>query len=457
MRIVEKDKKFGYVYSAQGYSAADDERFEIDGVNKTGDGLGDTGSGGFNRIGIKDTGTKNPITWLMLSDGTMIQAEDSVDNYVKVSIGGNQARKCSINDETNGFDSKYPEQIGVGKYWRDKPGRFRRDGPGEPVTIDGKPYSIHITSFGITTGMFKASESATTTGPVGNDVKYILEAEPASVIDDAYNCNNVGTASFVSGDDAFGKDYQSKYGNATVLHNCYPGGDSLYEWWFDRVGDNFQGRAMFIAVPNTKRAVVDVAGLTWPDTLDGYHMSGKKVSPVTIQVTVDNDGAVGDVGTLTVKSATGSTLKTVKNMQGMVQTAVPLDDVWEQIPVGQTYIELLAGSGDAQSFPTRVYFEKANGSLEVKGKPQEVDQKPVQCTIISAVVLGDSAEVSWQVCNNANDTSPAWEEYTGPNHVFQNESKEVGTKWAVNWRCAIDGGGSTSRSELVKQVGMAVL
>lgn len=457
MRIVEKGKKFGYPYRSAGYTDSDDNRFAVQGVPSGSLGLGYTGGGGYNRWGVKASGTSGQMSWIVFADGTMMQAEEDLDRYMLVCPKGNQYSNCSINDDEDGFESAYPSYVGSGKFWWTKPGRYRRDGPGEPVSIDGVDYTIHIASFGqVASG--DASPLSVKTGPYGTDARYLLEAEPASIVNEIFLSDTAKKFQWASGDDAFIDDRHGSINRSTTLANFKATGALGWDAHaFSTSNSDGTVKAELIAVPVTKRAIVDVAGLDWPATLDGYHMDGKKVSPITLQVTVDIDGAVGNVGQLTVKGASGTVLKTVENVSGMVQTAVPLGDVWEQIPVGQTYVELTAGTGDAQSFPTRVIFEKASGGMEVLGKPHEVDSKPVKCSIIAATVLGDEAGITWQVCNNANDSSPAWEEYTGPGHVFANESKEVGNGWAVNWRCAVYDNGSTSRSELIKQVGMAVL
>lgn len=112
-------------------------------------------------------------------------------------------------------------------------------------------------------------------------------------------------------------------------------------------------------------------------------------------------------------------------------------------------------SGESAAFEKAFSFTKTDAYIELQGNVVEYESMPLKCTIVSSVVLGESATAEWWVANNALDDVPTWEQYTGAGHEFGNSSKAA-EKWGVSWKCKIGGEEEGSYSELLKHVGMAV-
>lgn len=131
------------------------------------------------------------------------------------------------------------------------------------------------------------------------------------------------------------------------------------------------------------------------------------------------------------------------------------DEQFSRIGAGKKTLEVVVSAG-SESNEYSVSLEAASNAVEVAGNPHEVGMRPVGCTLANAVVVGEGGFNRWLVSNNAADEEPAWEAYEGDSHVFSNKSKTA-DKWAIGWKCEIGGPGSTSRSELIRQVAMGVI
>lgn len=73
-------------------------------------------------------------------------------------------------------------------------------------------------------------------------------------------------------------------------------------------------------------------------------------------------------------------------------------------------------------------------------------------------VADDKVTKDIQVCNNANDSEPAWEVYapdSAGNHTFANNEKTA-DKWAVATKVEVTANNSTEEISL-KSIGMGVL
>lgn len=129
---------------------------------------------------------------------------------------------------------------------------------------------------------------------------------------------------------------------------------------------------------------------------------------------------------------------------------------FDGLPVGKNTISVKAKNAAGHVTEASVTFTKVDAFVELRGKPVEHDGMPRKCAIVKSEVLGRGATSSWWVSNNAADASPTWEVYAGGIHEFANKSKTA-AKWAVAWKCSIGGAAATTRSELIKQVGMAIM
>lgn len=138
------------------------------------------------------------------------------------------------------------------------------------------------------------------------------------------------------------------------------------------------------------------------------------------------------------------------------QTVSVSQDTFDQLSLGEHTMTVEASNNAGITVSKTYTFEKIEGVLELKGNPVEHEERPNKCTLLSAIVLGEGASIEWQVCNNALDASPSWEIYEGEGHTFLNATKTA-EKWAVAWKLRIDGTSATTKSEAIKQVGMAVI
>lgn len=309
----------------------------------------------------------------------------------------------------------------------DGKGTFGPNGSGEPLTIDGVEYGMKFMGFGKT----KADVGT----PKDNMTKYVLNSEPAGVV------KIEGIKHIVSGDNGWTE-------NANAFQYNVVTGAFL----FDSITGNERG--WLIGIPKTGlKTVVDVDGLTW-DMPNGRYNSTKyfDAPAFTCRVSRGQDASVD----LFTASIGGKEVLRKTGVKTSEPVAVDLAEWWKTAADGTYDLVLSAGTGAKKSFDTTVRFSKVSTGIELTGKPADRDKMPTACFVASAVVLGEQATEAWYVCNNANDSNPAWEEYRGGKHVFTNK-KKTAAKWAVAWRVVVDNGASTRRSEILKHVGMAVM
>lgn len=129
--------------------------------------------------------------------------------------------------------------------------------------------------------------------------------------------------------------------------------------------------------------------------------------------------------------------------------------VFDQLPPGENTLTLTLTTEEGLSRSYDVAFYKKYVHITLESCAQSLKRMPVGCSLVNAVVLGQGATEQWWVCNNANDASPTWEEYTGDGHAFAN-SQKTAADWGVAWKCKIGGASATTQSELLKQVAMGV-
>lgn len=131
-------------------------------------------------------------------------------------------------------------------------------------------------------------------------------------------------------------------------------------------------------------------------------------------------------------------------------------EAFDKIPDGINSITITVRNSLGDELVLTTSMTKYSQYIRVEGVPVDYDQRPKKCTLIYATVLAEGAPEKWYVCNNANDSTPSWELYQGSGHEFLNATKTA-EKWAVSWKCDIGSEDVTARSELLKQVGMAVI
>lgn len=139
------------------------------------------------------------------------------------------------------------------------------------------------------------------------------------------------------------------------------------------------------------------------------------------------------------------------------QRVVTIDqETFDSLDAGEQTITITAHNSSAHATTETVSFTKVDAFVSLESDPVSHDDMPTKCTLVKAEIVGTGATSQWWVTNNGNDESPVWEAYNGAGHVFANAAKSA-EKWGVAWKCKIGGASATTRSELLKQVAMAVI
>lgn len=121
---------------------------------------------------------------------------------------------------------------------------------------------------------------------------------------------------------------------------------------------------------------------------------------------------------------------------------------WQKVLNGQHTIKVVANDGKTDSTPYTVTFTKAVYEASITlAEPMDADD---DITVMVLNVLGSipaDADLEVLVTNNANDTSPVWEDATqdvknGNNHVFTNQTATNG--FAFNFKVNVSRGSSNT-------------
>lgn len=121
---------------------------------------------------------------------------------------------------------------------------------------------------------------------------------------------------------------------------------------------------------------------------------------------------------------------------------------WQKVLNGAHTIKVVANDGKTDSAPYTVTFTKAVYEATITlAEPMDADD---DITVMVLNVLGSipaDADLEVLVTNNANDTSPVWEDATqdvknGSNHVFTNQTATNG--FAFNFKVSVSRGSSNT-------------
>lgn len=139
-------------------------------------------------------------------------------------------------------------------------------------------------------------------------------------------------------------------------------------------------------------------------------------------------------------------------------TTVPLAQYWNSVSKNTQHTLKVVTALNGYHCEDKRTFTKRESSLEVLGKPVTTDKMPLACTVLSKTNHATGEDATMFVCNNGNDSSPDWEEYTEAPHFFANETKTA-ANWAVNWRYLVDASGASGSTKpgIVAKVGMGVV
>lgn len=158
-----------------------------------------------------------------------------------------------------------------------------------------------------------------------------------------------------------------------------------------------------------------------------------------------------DNSNLTVKYRLDGTLKqTVPvRMGGATSYTITHDfrgasgDYWHTITNGRHTLTVEVTDG-ASTTSVDLYFTKlVTDAVITLAEPMTATEQITVCIISVDGEIPDDAEMTVEVTNNGNDSSPVWEDATahalsGMNHAFSNSTQSNG--WAFNFRVTVHGG-----------------
>ena len=175
-----------------------------------------------------------------------------------------------------------------------------------------------------------------------------------------------------------------------------------------------------------------------------------------------SDGNLGSFSTAftaqsyTVNDAQGGTVTVVERLDGVVKrtynatlgTATNISFTaaeWRQVLNGPHTITITATDSQGLSTVRTWTFSKAMNTLTFTITPLPADAMPDRCVVDAVGNFPTGSTLKIEVCNNANDTSPRWEDVSGKlgeKHFFTNTSKTA-SAWAFGLRCTLTRGTAT--------------
>lgn len=184
-----------------------------------------------------------------------------------------------------------------------------------------------------------------------------------------------------------------------------------------------------------------------PPAISGSNGSlGVKAGGFSYTYTVtDPDGDAVSV----VEAVDGRALKTHSVELGKENRMEVAGNEWVRLAQGNHTLTVTATDTSNNVSTRTMTFTKTAVFCSVELSPEEiinVEQKPERITINVTREIAAGALFSVEVCNNAFDTVPTWEDATpevlaGLAHVFTNEVK-TSTKWGINIRAKIERNGA---------------
>ena len=170
--------------------------------------------------------------------------------------------------------------------------------------------------------------------------------------------------------------------------------------------------------------------------------------------------ASGDLGTIgtafaaqsyTVTDATGDTITVIEKFDGTIKRTYTATsgvantfsftaDEWLQVLNGAHTIEITATDQYGDKSTVAWTFTKAVNTATVVISPITVDTMPKRCVVGVNGSFPASSVLTIEVCNNANDATPTWEDISlkiGEKHFFNNAIKTA-ANWAVGLRVMLE-------------------
>lgn len=118
---------------------------------------------------------------------------------------------------------------------------------------------------------------------------------------------------------------------------------------------------------------------------------------------------------------------------------------WQQILNGNHTITVTATDSKGKASVRTWTFVKAQNSLQFTITPLPADDMPDRCVVGAVGNFPTGSTITVEVCNNAKDATPMWENITaklGQKHFFANRSKTAAS-WAFGLRVSLNRGTAT--------------
>lgn len=204
-------------------------------------------------------------------------------------------------------------------------------------------------------------------------------------------------------------------------------------------------------------------------TYDAYEAESAYTTSATRTV-VNNtaptiSGADGTLGSFTasfpaqsytVNDAQGGTVTVVERLDGVVRRTYTATlgaansfsiaaAEWKQILNGVHTITITATDSYGLSTVRTWTFVKAMNTMNFTITPLPADAMPDRCVVAVAGAFPSGSVLKIEVCNNANDAAPTWEDISaklGKKHFFTN-TKKTAAAWAFGLRCTLTRGTAT--------------
>lgn len=446
--------------------------------NTNGGGASDVRVGGSalaNRIivaGGGGGGYGNAETWGKGGDGGGLTGADGAFNYIKAT-GGTQSNGGQGGSNANGTGSDgLPGTLGVGGASGTQGGGggggyYGGGGGNVGGGGGGSSYIGTLTNASTTPGLrsgdglvvitlFNTPPTLTLTSPANNQTltegKTLIisgsatDADSGNVVTVKYKINN-GTTYNITASVSNGTTPINFSKTLTYVNNrLYDGSNPVTPILAENVthtltvwAEDDQGGKS----PDTTRNFTVL--YNQPPQISGSDQDlGTITTPPSIQYTVTD--VEGYSFTIT-EAVDGTTIRSFPGTDGKQETLTIPHDMWIKLQPGVTHQLTITATDQYNASSKRTYtFKRAVDGIELATTAiLPADAQPTRVILSLNGTIPDGANLNVQVCNNAHDVSPTWEDMSqsvknGRPYVFTNTTSTSG-QWGIRFKINILPGG----------------